>query len=77
MDIHATALQGLTTASQNFGVAAKRIAAGPAAPVAGQNPGSFEGAIVSLKQSEFAFKANLQSLKAADEQSKQLLDILV
>ena len=67
-DIMATALSGLTAATQRFEASAKRTVTDPNADLAGE--------LVTQKVAAIDFTANLKVIKTADEMMKQALDIL-
>ncbi len=67
------ALQGLFTASQSADKAAERIA-NASTPGVGDTVDLSEEA-VNLKIAEISYKANIASIKAADEMSDELMRI--
>jgi hypothetical protein len=69
MDAISTAAAGLTAAADRFGQAAAHVAAP-------QGDGDFTSAVVDTVQAGVAFKADVAVIRAADEMTGTLLDIL-
>lgn len=78
-----TALVGLDSAGKQLEAAAKKIADPSKLKTPGQNgdtaasaPDDITDAAVDLKIASYDFKANLKTIKVADNVEKSLLDIL-